>query len=55
MEWFLECLDRAIDRGGSGLAGVLTKARVWERVNQRPVNDRQRTVLNRMLNDLKEF
>ena len=50
LEWFLECLDRAIDGADTGLAGVINKARVWERVNQKPVNDRQRTVINRMLN-----
>jgi Fic family protein len=50
LEWFLECLDRAIDDAESGLAGVLHKARLWERVNRRPVNDRQRTIINRLLN-----
>ena len=28
---------------------VLHKARVWERVNRHPVNERQRAVLNRLL------
>jgi Fic family protein len=48
--WFVECLDRAIDGADEGLASVLNKAKVWDRVNRRPVNDRQRTVINRMLN-----
>jgi Fic family protein len=55
LEWFLECLHRAIDGAEAGLAGVLNKARIWERVNQRPVNDRQRTVINRMLNGFQGF
>ncbi len=55
LEWFLECLDRAIDGAESGLGGVLNKAKVWERINQRPVNDRQRAVINRMLNGFEGF
>jgi len=53
--WFLECLDRAIDRAEEGLAGVLRKARIWQRINRRPVNERQRTVVNRMLNGFQGF
>jgi Fic family protein len=55
MKWFLECLDRAIDGADSILAGVLHKAKVWERINRRPVNDRQRAVINRMLNAFEGF
>jgi Fic family protein len=50
LEWFLECLERAIESAESSLAGVLNKARLWGRVNRQPVNERQRTVINRMLN-----
>jgi len=55
LEWFLDCLDRAIDGAEEGLKGVLTKARLWERINQRPVNARQRAVINRMLNGFEGF
>ena len=34
--WFLECLGRAIESSDEHLAGVLHKARMWERLNQRP-------------------
>lgn len=50
LTWFLGCLDRAIDSARSTLATVLYKARLWEKANRRPVNERQRLVLNRMLN-----
>jgi Fic family protein len=30
------------------LASVLRKARLWQRINTKPVNERQRTVINRM-------
>ncbi len=46
---FLDCLDRAIDASDAMLASVLRKARVWQRVNTQPVNERQRNVINRML------
>jgi Fic family protein len=50
LEWFLDCLGRAIAGAEEGLASVLRKARVWERINTRPpVNERQRTVINRLL------
>ena len=50
LEWFLGCLGRAIAGAEVGLASVLRKARIWERINsQAPVNDRQRQVINRLL------
>jgi len=50
MEWFLGCLGRAIDGAQSTLSAVLTKARFWERHHGASLNDRQRLVLNRLLN-----
>jgi Fic family protein len=55
LSWFLDCLGRAIDGTEQGLSGVLNKARLWERINQRPVNERQRLVINRMLNGFEGF
>lgn len=49
LEWFLECLGRAVERAEAALSGVLRKARVWERLNQAPVNERQRNIVNRRL------
>ena len=49
LEWFLNCLGRAIDGAENELAGVLRKAKVWERINEAPVNERQRSVINRLL------
>jgi Fic family protein len=49
LEWFLGCLGRAIDCAQDGLAGTLRKARMWEWINRSPVNERQRTVINRLL------
>ena len=49
MNWFLGCLDRALEAADVALAGVLHKARIWQRLQSRPVNERQRKVLNRLL------
>ncbi|MBI4885964.1 MAG: Fic family protein [Acidobacteria bacterium] len=49
MEWFLACLGRAIDGAHTTLAAVLHKARFWQAVRDVPLNDRQRLVLNRLL------
>ena len=49
LEWFLGCPGGAIDRAQESLAGTLRKARLWEWINRSPVNGRQRTVINRLL------
>ncbi len=55
LDWFLDCLDHAIGQADETLGAVLYKARVWEHANLKPVNERQRLVLNRMLDDFKGF
>jgi len=49
MDWFLGCLGRAIDGAQSSLAAVLAKARFWERIRDVQLNQRQRLVINRLL------
>jgi len=49
MLWFLGCLDGAIDGAHVSLKGVLDKARFWDRIKDAPLNDRQRLVINRLL------
>jgi len=53
IEWFLGCLDRAIDGAQNTLSVVLYKARLWKLINRHPVNDRQRLIINRMLSGFK--
>jgi Fic family protein len=53
MDWFLRCLGRAIEGAQATLASVLTKARFWESLADFPANERQRLVLNRMLDGLE--
>ena len=49
LAWFLGCLDRAFDGAETLLASVLRKARFWETHAATPLNERQRTMLNRLL------
>jgi len=51
LEWYLGCLSRAIERSEARLLAILNKAKVWESANRGPVNDRQRIVINRLLDD----
>jgi Fic family protein len=50
LEWFLECLGRAFERAETILATVLNKARFWERFAKVEFNERQREIVNRLLN-----
>ena len=49
LEWFLDCLDRAFDGAEAILANILAKARFWESHAGSSFNDRQRLVINRLL------
>jgi len=49
MEWFLACLGRAIDGAQTTLSAVLQKARFWQKLRDVQINERQRLVLNRLL------
>ena len=49
MEWFLGCLTRAIGGAQTSLAGVIAKARAWEKLRNVPLNHRQRLVINKLL------
>lgn len=51
LEWFLDCLSRAISNAEDTLGKVLFKAQLWDKINQNSVNERQRLVINRMLDD----
>jgi Fic family protein len=49
MQWFLGCLGRAIDGAQTTLSAVLAKARFWDSLQGVSLNERQRLVLNRLL------
>jgi Fic family protein len=49
LEWFLGCLDRAFDGAEKILAAVFRKAEFWKKHAAAALNDRQRDMLNRLL------
>jgi Fic family protein len=49
LEWFLRCLDRALNNTDETLAVVFKKARFWDKHATTALNDRQRTMLNKVL------
>jgi Fic family protein len=49
LEWFLACLDRAFDGAENTLAAVLRKSGFWNKHAAAPLNERQRDMLNRLL------
>jgi Fic family protein len=49
LDWFLACLGRAIDGAETILGSVLLKAKFWKSHEGESFSERQRKVLNRML------
>jgi Fic family protein len=49
LKWFLDCLGSAIEGAQTTLAAVLAKARFWEGITGTAINERQRMILNRLL------
>ena len=49
MEWFLGCLTRAIADAQTALSGVIAKASYWEKLRDVPLNERQRLIINKLL------
>jgi len=49
LEWFLACLGRAFDRAEEILDAVFRKADFWKKHAAAPLNERQRDIVNRLL------
>ena len=49
LDWFLHCLGRAFDRAEATLEAVARKAAYWQLIRTEPLNERQKTVVNRLL------
>jgi Fic family protein len=52
IDWFLGCFGRAIEGARENLSSVLRKARFWDRIGELALNERQRMMLNRLLDGL---
>ena len=49
LDWFLGCLDRALASTDKTLSVVLKKAHFWDKYSSIALNDRQRMMLNKLL------
>ena len=49
MEWFLGCLGRAFDGADKILSNVFAKAEFWKKHSAATLNERQRDIINRLL------
>jgi Fic family protein len=50
LEWFLGCLDRALSATDVTLDSVMQKARFWEKHKDTSLNERQRLMIQKLLN-----
>ena len=46
LEWYLSCMERAIDRSNENLSAVLWKSVFWQRNSQTTMSERQKDMLN---------
>lgn len=53
LSWFLNCLLNALQASDKILAKVLIKARFWQEHQQTILNDRQRLIINKLLDDFE--
>lgn len=49
LEWFLICIDRAITATDNTLGAVMKKAKFWENPVAQSINERQKLMLNKLL------
>lgn len=51
--WFLECLDRALVASEEVLSRIIFKARFWDQLKDHDLNERQRKMINMLLNEFE--
>ena len=54
LEWFLDCLSRAVARADKELDRVLVKALFWQRIAHVALSERQMRALNRVLDEFDQ-
>ncbi|RYE22216.1 MAG: Fic family protein [Sphingobacteriales bacterium] len=52
LQWFLQCLQRALQATGHSLQTVMSKARFWEQHKESGFNKRQLLMLNKLLDGI---
>jgi Fic family protein len=49
LKWFLKCTERAVEKSEVLVLNILQKAEFWKRHGQTQISDRQRKIINRLL------
>ena len=52
-QWFLLCYDKSLTSAEITLAGVILKARYWEFLKTKNLNERQKLLLNKLLDNFE--
>ncbi len=53
LDWFLRCLERAIDGAAAVLDSIFAKGRMWNFLRGIPLNERQTAVLKRLMEEFE--
>ncbi len=53
LDWFLDCLGKAIEGAQTTLSGVLARSRSWDSIATVNLNERQKLVLHRLLDNFE--
>ncbi|WP_243638662.1 Fic family protein [Lucifera butyrica] len=53
LDWFLACMDRALDQARDCLINVLQKAKFWDSIADQQLSERQRKIIRMLLEDFK--
>ncbi|MDA3823680.1 MAG: Fic family protein [Bacteroidales bacterium] len=51
LDWYLHCLDLSLTHSETALSSILFKSHLWDKINTKGVNERQRLIINRMLTE----
>lgn len=53
LQWYLQCLDMALDATEETLAAIFHKSRFWEKLRATSLNERQKLMINKLLDGFK--
>ncbi len=53
LNWFLECLDRTLFASEEALSRIIFKARLWDKIKDHDLNERQRKMINMLLDEFE--
>ena len=51
LNWFLDCVNHAVLNAEKTLESILFKSKIWNQINKFSINERQNSIIKRMLED----